>query len=243
MHYYDVYVRRFGDLYKASYVPRFVRDDGLPFIKKDYVNKKVGDKFLNNIIRARSKILEYAMCNDFDFFFTGTLDSSKYCRDDLETFYTDFSRFIRNIRGYYNCDIKYLFVPELHKDGKSWHIHGLISGIPENQLFCFSPEIHPLHLVKKNYLYWDKYLSKFGFCSLAPIKSKTAVSRYITKYITEELGDSIPKGSHMYYCSRGLETSSLVFQGCVTDLPEGCYKGEFCSTLWSEDLNAFLDVF
>lgn len=244
MHYYDVYVRRFGELYKASYIPRFVRDDGSPCIKKDYENKKIGDKFLNNIIRAKSKILEYALCNDFDFFFfTGTLDKDKYSRDDLETFYKDFSHFIRNIRSYYDTDIKYLFVPELHSDGVSWHIHGLISGIPDNQLFSFEYPRHPLKLVKKGYKFWDKYTNKFGFCSVSTIKSKEAVSRYITTYITEDLGHAIPKGSHLYYCSRGLNTSSLVFQGNVTELPEGCYSGEFCSTIWTDSLDFFDDVF
>lgn len=243
MRYYDVYIRRFGDEFKASYIPRFVRDDGEPFIPKKHENAVVGDKFLNNIIRAKNTVLEYALCNDFTHFITCTIDSSKYARDDLQTFYSDFSRFIRNIRVYYNCDIKYIFIPELHSDKKNWHLHGLISGIPDNQLFDFSPDLHPLRLCNKGYKYWGKYEKKFGFCSLGLIKSTSAVSRYIIKYITKDLGLNIPKGSHLYYCSNGLKKSTLVFQGSCVSVPDDAFESEFCFTRWSNNLDDYVDLF
>lgn len=92
--------------------------------KKNRVNKnnEYKVKLLNNITRARSKILDYAYNNDFSYFITATI-SPKYDRSDLNRFIRNINQTFRDLRKKYNGDLFYLIIPEHHKDLKSWHIH------------------------------------------------------------------------------------------------------------------------
>lgn len=100
--------------------------------KREYNAKgSVNDnKLSNNLSRAKSKINEYAQCNPWDYFVTFTLDKEKYDRYNLKQFQKDFSEFLHGYNK--RCDddekVKYILVPEQHKDG-AWHMHGLIKGI------------------------------------------------------------------------------------------------------------------
>lgn len=169
-------------------------------------DRNVNDEKLdNNISRARSKIFEYALCNDFDYFITLTLRED---REDLPKFIKDFGQFIRDERKRINADIQYLLIPEQHKDGKSWHMHGLIKGIPENEMI----------INKYNYLDWPRYSEKFGYCSIGKVRSKIGVSKYITKYIVKALNVNLKreKEKKLYYVTRGLKTAVKVKEGHLT---------------------------
>lgn len=95
------------------------------------------NKLSDNIARAKSVIFEYAFCNPWEFFFTGTLDKSKYDRTDLEKFHKDFTKWINNYNRLKGCNIKFLIIPELHSDGSSWHFHGFLMGLPLSHLHQF----------------------------------------------------------------------------------------------------------
>lgn len=175
------------------------------------------DKFVKNEVkidpaysRARRMVLEYALCNPWDYFVTLTLDRNKLSREDLKQFNKLLSQFIRDLRKKYSSHIRFLFIPEMHKDG-AWHMHGLVSGIPEDRLSNFIPGIHPLKLCNRGFKNWGDYGRKFGFCSLSPIKDKFAVSMYVVKYISKDLSDRAGDlGGHLYFCSHGLSRASKV---------------------------------
>ena len=187
--------------------------------------------------RAKSLVLQYALCNPWDYFFTGTLDESKLDRHDLDAYQQKLSQFIRDKRKEYGTQVQYLLIPEQHKDG-AWHIHGMLSNLPGPALRRFRrPE--PWKLVNSEYLNWPDYQRKFGFCSLGPIKHPVATSFYITKYVSKELsrrgGDL---GKHLYFHSRPLKkaehASSVYFYNpgldalCVHD-------HDFCKTGMVQD--------
>lgn len=174
----------------------------------------------NNISRAKNKIFEYCICNDFEYFVTLTIDENKYDRFNLNKYYKDFSQFIRHYRRDFNLDIQYLFVPEQHKDG-AWHMHGVIKGIPENHFIINS----------NGFLDWHAYKNRFGFISLDKIQNNEACSIYMTKYITKDFykNTKINKFNKLYYCSRGLKTSETVFRGSINSelLPEPNFENKF----------------
>lgn len=155
--------------------------------------------------RARSVLYQLCICNDWQYFFTGTLNPDWHDRSSLFHFRNTFSQFMRDLRkkpGY--GDLSYVLVPERHKDG-AWHIHGLLRGIPDSALTPFVRGIHPKHLVDAGYLNWGAYAGKFGFCSLDRINSLDAVAGYLTKYITKDMALSVVEvGGHTYFCARGL---------------------------------------
>ena len=121
---------------------------------------------------------------------------------------------------------------------QSWHIHGLLRGVPECDLKQFQigdnmGKSLADKVLKGDVVYnWLTYQKKFGFCDLEPIKNPVAVSKYVTKYITKNLSRSVSDvGAHLYYRSRGLETSKLIANGFLTCDFEPTFKNEYCKIL------------
>ena len=125
------------------------RDPDMVYIR-DRENEQHNDNKLdNNLSRARSMVLQYALCNPWEYFFTGTLDADKWRRDDLDSFMRDFQQKIRDWRKEYGFKLDVLLVPERHQDGM-WHVHGLINNLPEYYTSGFYwlplPSLHMLCL-------------------------------------------------------------------------------------------------
>lgn len=189
-------------------------------------------KLDSNFSRARSMVLQYALCNPWDYFFTGTLDREKMDRYDLDTFASRLMQFIRDKRKKYAAKFQVLLVPERHKDG-AWHIHGLIYGLPDIALCPFAPPA-PQHLIQHGFLNWPDYMEKFGFCSLAPIRDPIATAFYITKYISKDLSRrSEDLGKHLYFHSRPLKKAAKASDVYYYNpgLDEVCTEDhDFCKT-------------
>lgn len=171
------------------------------------------EKLQANIRRAARQIEAYALCNPWDWFGTFTLNPKYRDRGDLDTFRKDFMQMLRDCRKKYG-DIEALLVPELHKSGDAWHIHGLLWGVPLEALRLFTlKEKLPTYIRDKlkagQLVYdWQQYRESFGWVDIEPIKNRDAAARYITKYITKSTEDSTAKaiesGKHLYYATRGL---------------------------------------
>ena len=84
--------------------------------KRDYVNESVS--------RAKRKIYDFGICNDWTHFLTITFNSKKINRFDLLEVKNKFLKYLRNYTRIDN-DFKYLVIPELHKNG-ALHFHGLV---------------------------------------------------------------------------------------------------------------------
>lgn len=176
-------------------------------------------KLDNNVSRARSKIWEYAMCNDFEYFVTFTLDKKKKDRYDLDAFISTLSRFIRNQRALTGFDIQYLLVPERHQDS-AWHMHGLMKGIDPKDLNPFSLSDNIPYKIKEKIkagreVYdYPKVASRFGFVTVEKIRSLEGVAGYMTKYINKNVGLSVEElGAKSYYASRGLKKAEIIKKG------------------------------
>ena len=164
----------------------------------------------NNIRRAKNVIFELAMCNEWEYFCTFTIDEQKYDRENLKNYYKDFSKWINNLKTKKGYNIRYILIPELHSDKKSWHMHGLMSGIPKDELSLFKKG-SPIKLIEKGYKNWERYQNKFGFCSFDKVKSHEKVSNYITKYITKDMLNCVSEvGCHMYYATKGLKRREVI---------------------------------
>ncbi len=200
------------------------------------------DKTDESISRTRSRIFELSYCNEWQWFFTATLDPTKYVRSDLEKFHKDLTKWLNNYSRLKNCNIKYLLIPELHLDGESWHMHGLLNGLPVEHLKQFQiGDKMSSKLAKKvengEILYnWIPYSKKFGFTDLEPIRSHEAVSKYITKYISKSLENSVTElNAHMYYCSRGLNRAEIIKKGTMFAdiIPD--FESDYCKITWIDN--------
>jgi hypothetical protein len=205
------------------------------------------EKLENNISRAKSKIYELSLCNEWQQFVTLTLNKEKYDRNDLEKFIKDFGQYIRNFNKKNNLSIKYLLIPEVHKKG-GWHMHGLLQGLPESFLRAFTLQEHiPTYIRDKiksgGIVYdWEDYKSKFGFCDIEPIRNQDACAKYVTKYINKDLSSSIKElNAHLYYCSKGLTVAKIIKKGSMLVDIKPNYENEYVKIQWFENTEISLD--
>lgn len=206
-------------------------------------NEILPEKMREAKSRARARIFELAFCNPWQWFFTGTLNSQKYDRTNLNKWHKDLTQWLRDFaRNRKIPKIDFLLIPELHADGKSWHMHGLINGLPVEHLqqFQLGDQMSSKLAWKvrngETIYNWQAYADKFGFCDLEPVRDYEAVSKYCTKYITKSLQHSVTEsGAHLYYHSRGLATPELVCVGTFgAELPAAEYGNDYCSVAWMD---------
>lgn len=189
------------------------------------VRKKVdkgtvnSSKLSNNLQRSRMTLLELGLCNPWEYFFTGTINGQRLDRYNLDAFKKKLGDFISNQNKKYGVKIKYVLVPEPHKDN-AWHVHGFLSGLPPEALLPFQEGMHPARLCNKGYFYWRDYHNSFGFNSLGPIHNVVASAVYITKYISKDLESCIGQvGKRLFLNSQRLFRSSVVSTVSVPHVP------------------------
>lgn len=197
-----------------------VRKQGVSNSNYSAKNSVNENKLDCNLRRAKNTIKELVMCNEWEYFATLTLDKTKYDRYDLKKYIKDLSQYVRDLRKKGN-DIKYLLIPERHKDG-AWHIHGFFAGLNQEELKEFSlSEKLPSYIKNsikqgKKLWNWVGYSRKFGFNELEEIRDIDKVSSYVTKYITKDLSDTVSElGAKTYYCSRGLKRAKTIKRGYI----------------------------
>lgn len=203
-----------------------------------------------NLCRTKSKIFELAICNPWDYYFTGTLNPQKYDRTNLDLFHKTLTQWLRDYGKLHGIKIDYLLIPELHSDGQSWHMHGFIRGLSVELLHQFRVGDKMgkalAEKVKRGDLVfnWQAYSDKFGFCDLEPIRDEVAVSKYVTKYITKDLQKSVKElNAHQYYHSRGLKTAQLIKKGTMFANIVPQFENEYIKTAtfeYSDELLALL---
>lgn len=208
-------------------------------------------KLSKNVYRARSVIYELAYCNRWDWFFTGTIDGGKHDRTDLDEYRKKFTHMIRNYNSRKGTNIKYLIVPELHGDMKSWHVHGFLSGLPVEHLHKFqlgdqmSSYIASKVRKGQDVYSWERYQKSFGWCDLEPIASHEGACKYVTKYISKSLEKSVSDlGKHMFYASLRLNRRTRVYCDTIShellnfinNHPKS-YKGDYTCCLWLDSLD------
>lgn len=186
------------------------------------------EKAERNVRRAQMAIEGYALCNDWDWFGTFTLDPKFHDRKDLDLFRYQFVRFIGNQSRGSSSRISFLLVPELHKNLEGWHMHGLLSGIDKDDLRPFTlserlPRYIRNCLIQDRQIYdWTKYRDRFGFNDIEAVRNRDAASRYITKYIRkdqDQTAAALDLGKHLYYVSRGLKRPQRVECENASGLP------------------------
>lgn len=246
-------VRKYPTYYKTI-LQRTVRNRGIEDgqeVRNFTAKGEAGNigKLSNNISRAKSRVFELAFCNPWELYVTLTLNKEKYDRYNLYNFKKDLSQFIRDYRKKYSVDIKYLLVPEKHKDG-AWHMHGLLYGLPIEHLYKFSlSEKLPYRIRERiesgtDVYTWKDYENKFGFSDIECIKDHEAVSKYILKYITEDLTRTITElNAHMFYASKGLKCSEIVCRDIAEHgILNPDYSNEYCSVKFSNSLDEALSA-
>lgn len=153
----------------------------------------------SNISRAKRRIREIALCNEWDWFATLTIDPDKYNRTNLESYYKDFADWLHRRADRGLAKVRYIVVPELHADKVSYHMHALLAGVPADELGVVNGRLN-----------WLPYYEKFGFSLLEPIEDATRCAMYMSKYITKDLGTAVQTNGQLYRASKGLARGKVL---------------------------------
>lgn len=164
--------------------------------------------------RTIDKIYDYANCNEWEWFCTFTFDDKKVDRSSFDDVVAKFSKWLNNMQNKYCNDMKYLVVPEKHKDG-SYHFHGLFSNcdglnfVPainhQEEYRGHDNKYYMQELVRKGQQVFNIKRFKLGYSDCTQVKDTKKVANYVLKYITKELILDTPNKKR-YWCSRNLDT-------------------------------------
>lgn len=146
--------------------------------------------------RAKNMIYDYARTNDFEYFVTMTFNPDKVDSFNYAECSKKLSQWLNNIRKRISPDIRYLFVPELHKSGR-YHFHGLIANIGNLELVDSGKRTSSGNTIFNIGSY------NLGFTTATRITDKHRTATYIGKYITKELSGHLKNKKH-YWASRNL---------------------------------------
>lgn len=161
--------------------------------------------------RSLAKIYDLARSNVWDWFITLTFSPDKVNRFDYDECVGKLSKWLNNLRRS-APDLKYLVVPELHKDG-AYHFHGLLA------CTCGIDFVPSGHYTGGQMIYnIGQY--KLGFTTATKVNNNSAVTKYITKYVTKDLV-AHTKHKRRYWGSRNLslpEESTYYLEDAMQDV-------------------------
>lgn len=219
-------VKRYGDCYKLIYYKcGTINPDERSFHMVSTSVENDGEKEDCNLSRAKATIREYALCNKWDFFVTLTLNKDKQDRYDIDGYVKDLGNWIGNYNRKFHAKLRYLLIPEQHKDG-AWHMHGLFSGIAADSL-CSNDN---------GYLTLPYYVRRFGYISLSPVRDGRKTAAYITKYVSKAVSSTdIALQKHSFYHSRGLDKAEDFYETNVLDIPVEVWQNDFVGIEWADN--------
>jgi hypothetical protein len=150
----------------------------------------------NSLKRSKNRIYDISRANNWDWFITLTLNQDKVDRYDYDDCVNKVRKWFNNMKNRCETDLKYLLVPEQHKDG-AFHFHGLLKDaqglefINSGKKDAQGREIYNI----------GKY--KLGWTTATAVDKQEGVTKYITKYTTKSLTENI-FGKRKYLNSRNL---------------------------------------
>ena len=227
-------IYQYGDLYKIVWNKSGITNPNEFILNESKEKHNNSEKLENNIRRAKSTIIEYANCNEWEYFFTFTIDKEKQDRFDLKKYIKDLGNWIGNYNKKYNTKLQYILIPEQHHNG-AWHAHGLLNGVTKDSII----------INKFGYMDMPYYADRFGYISLSQIRDKRKVSFYLTKYISKDFSSRLyDSGAHLFYTSKGLKKRDICFQGEIAvdknALYNEMYITDYCGIMWCDSIPDFI---
>ena len=178
---------------------KFVFDDGTEeYLTKMREDAEEAQSESLRISRSRTikKIYDIGRSNYWDWFLTFTFSPAMVNRYDYVECSQKMSFWLKNMRKN-NPDMKYLVVPEQHKDG-AWHFHGLFANVNSAEFLSSGK------YTDKGQEIFNVGKYKLGFTEAIKLDGSFAVVSYLCKYITKKLCEQT-KGKKRYWFSRNCD--------------------------------------
>lgn len=197
----------------------------------DDINYKKDESLRCATSRARRMVREYALCNDFEYFVTLTVNSANCDRFSLTDCQQKLRKCLKHLKRL-NNNFRYLLITEKHVKG-GFHFHGFFKGINNNDLTLIDKTNYKsipykilTYIERGEKIYSHNYFDKkLGWCTLSKIKNLSRASSYCTKYITKDC--IINENGYMYINSRGLKSSNSSRINPISFDSIPCFKKEY----------------
>jgi hypothetical protein len=163
-----------------------------------YESKNTLKSFKESIRRTRNKIKGYIYATQWDYFVTLTLDQKKINRYSRDELLKQMNIILSNYKRI-NPDIKYILIPEFHKD-KAIHLHGFIKDIPDVKKTRLKNDYG------RNIYNWNLWAEKLGNTRLDIVpnnEERLKMYHYCMKYVTIEMMVQLINKKR-YFASKGL---------------------------------------
>lgn len=171
--------------------------------------------------RTRAKVYDYARANQWEWFLTWTFSNEKVkSRYDYDELAKKMTVWLNNVKKRRSKDLKYLIVPEKHKDG-AFHFHGLVANIGNLRLVDSGVKD------QKGRKIYNVEDYKLGFTTATEITDTKRAANYITKYITKSLA-IVTRDRKRYWVSRNIEKGEVekeYIEEAVKEEIRGIYGG------------------
>lgn len=169
-------------------------DDGT-FIYGEDASEADFNRILSiSLNRSKQNLIGILRANRWDYFITFTFNPRLVNSDNYYEVCINAHRYMDNLRKNYCPDLKYVLVPELHKDGEHYHLHGVIGNTDGLQLRVSGKTDKHGHIIY-NIPSW-----KYGWNTATEVEHTGKVSNYISKYITKDT-EHLLKGKRRYWAS------------------------------------------
>lgn len=197
----------------------------------------------NSVSRTKSMLSMLLDANDFDWWCALTFDKDRINRNDDQSVYEAYEKYINNIQHQFPT-LRYVTVLERHKSDNAIHFHMVIGGVPWQKLGLVNSGKVCCHwatkkdgICSKAYFEKTKHLHElegtdgqpvynitsfiYGFTTCSRIVSRERCNTYIQKYLEKDLGCADVFKKRFFY-SRNLKTPSIVTRcvGADFDKPE-----------------------
>lgn len=144
--------------------------------------------------RSKQNLIGICRANKWDFFITFTFNPRLVNSANYEEVCLKAGKWLNNLKHRKCPDMKYVLVPELHKDGEHYHLHGLIADCAGLQLRMSGKTD------RKGNIIYNIPAWKYGWNTATAVGHSGKVSSYISKYITKDT-EGLLHGRRRYWAS------------------------------------------
>lgn len=181
--------------------------------------QKKWQRWENNIAK-RLKLLGYGLCNDWQYFFTGTIDHKRYDAYNFEAVNKLISYEFEKIKKR-DKNFKYCYILEPHEDG-AFHAHGFINisdSFVNPHPYYYSPVLKKkIYPSKSKFIQFGikQELYDLGINTISPCIDINNISDYCGKYILKDIATG-EKHSKSIFHSKGLKTFDVQYGNYIGD--------------------------
>ena len=144
--------------------------------------------------RTKQNLIGICRANKWDYFITFTFNPRLVDSKNYEEVCIKAGQYMNNLRKRHCPDMKYVLVPELHKDGEKYHLHGLMAN-------CDGLQLRVSGKIKNGCVIYNIPSWKYGWNTATEVTHSGKVANYISKYITKDV-NGLLHGKRRFWCSQ-----------------------------------------